>query len=283
MRSTSGRFPPPRNKGGRIVIRSPKKMRWLTAAEVAEVTGGTELEHTGDSVGDIMEIYVGVPHQLRFGVSSSWARGPPGAISAQGWVLGRDQAAAPPACQEMMGLLHALCIARGYLKEENVLRPFRVDVWVEGESLVEGLLPWFNAGGFPFVTAGSSEVVELLKWMHDNAPCQVCVRATLDGFCDECNTEGMDPAGVIVGTVRRVAGDLLQKAGEGALARIACKPPTRKEVKEKVLTKYREDEARTIQWLAGLGSEACRVYGQLRLSRGVLEKTMAALVGNRRA
>ena len=158
-----------------------------------------------------LEIFAGVFYQQGYAISSTYLRTVGNQVKAQSWVVGvQDCAEGPPLCLEMMSLAHVLGLIDSWQWKKEGRPPAKTDVWISGEGLVDGLLSWFNTGTFPYEVAGSSEVVRLLTKLAGEFPGKLFFRAIPEGFYEQCDPEGIQPADVIVGTVNRTINFLQQ-------------------------------------------------------------------------
>ena len=197
---------------------------------------------------------------------------------------GRARADSPmPACLEMLGLKHALMVVYQYLLQPGVVSPKRIVVEIADRHLVDVILRWFNEGIFSAKTEGASEVVRLLRALDILLPCQLCVRDLPSDFFEDCVEGGLEAGGALLDAAYRLFWKVLPIGRNMFGGKMAWLPLTKKEVKKGALNRYEEDEAKAVQMLGSLGSEACRIHKVLGLDREIICAVLKDLTGNRSA
>ena len=112
---------PPRNSGGRIVVRSQEQMRWLKEGAEQGETPSKGATKGGGAVGrGRMRVVAGILMKNGTGATCSWRRTTKGRVATQGRIVGKaEKRGSPLACMDLLGLVHALDLVLQYLKNES--------------------------------------------------------------------------------------------------------------------------------------------------------------------
>ena len=145
------------------------------------------------------------------------------------------------------------------------------------------LRKWFNKGTIGLVSAATSSIMKVCADVCISLRCPLI----LSSLEDEWEATGEfdcwdDPRSFINRTKQRAVMSILSCDPSGVLGRLPRIPLTSSEVKERLLSRYAQDENKALHLLASEGSVSAGIYGKWKLSRAIIKNALKTLSHNRK-